>query len=129
MPARILRRDPPHATGPPRAAVGISVASSCQTVRAALIEAAGRGLATRVAIRAAISLPVADTLVARLRKLVAGTKSEIPIDTFGQLRAELAEIEVESIQKLHAEAAVPLAKTLVIGLDDPGLWSGGPGAC
>jgi anhydro-N-acetylmuramic acid kinase len=122
MPRHTLRYDPSHADGPQRTAIGISVASSCQAVRAALVDVAGRGFPTRVVIRSTVCLPIADSLVARLRKLVGGTKAEVPVETFGQLQAELAEIEVEAIQKLSAEAALMPGKILVAGIDDPGLW-------
>jgi len=119
---RTLRYDTAHADGPSRTAIGLAVASSCQTVRGALCDLAGRGYQTRVAIRAAVGLPIADSLAARLRKLVVG-KTDVSVESLGQLRAELAEIEVEVIQKLGAEAAAPPAKILVVGVDDPGLWS------
>lgn len=115
------RRDASHAD-PSRTAVGVSIASSCQRVRAALIESAGGGFRARATIRAVGSASLPDSLAARLRRFVAG-KSDVSVESLGQLRAELADMEVESIQKLSAESGTSPGKILVAGIDDPGLWS------
>ncbi|NLE38275.1 MAG: hypothetical protein GX621_09655 [Pirellulaceae bacterium] len=116
-----LRRDPPHPDSPSRMAIGLSIGSSCQTLKAALVEAAGRGLRMRATVRAAIRLSPEESRGAP-RTLVRGGGAETSVEALAQSRIELAEWEVESIRRLCEESAVSAAKVLVIGVDDPGLW-------
>ncbi|MBN1591561.1 MAG: anhydro-N-acetylmuramic acid kinase [Pirellulales bacterium] len=121
-----LRSHPAHPDGSSRCVMGISIASSCGTLRGVLIDAVGHGSRTRVEFLAAVALPIDEVLVVRLRKLATGSGADFSVDTLGQLRAELAEVQVEAIQGLVAEAAVAPNRILVAGIDDPGLWCVNP---
>ena len=123
MSQRQLRHDSAGSIMTARLAAGVSVASSCQKMRAVLIESRRRGLESQVTILATTCMTMDESLVARLCKLASITKNDISAETLGQVRAELAEIEVEALQRLAAEATVALNKILVVGVDDPGWWS------
>jgi len=103
-------------------AIGLSVASSCQAVCAALLDTDQRGLQSRATIRATVSLAIDESLAVRLRKLIGASATDFSAEALGQLRAELAEVEVEAIQKLGTQSTVPSRTILVAGIDDPGLW-------
>jgi anhydro-N-acetylmuramic acid kinase len=122
MPQRNLRRDPPHPDSASRAAIGISIGSSCRTVRAALLEAVGRGVQIRPIVRRVTSLPLDESHAALLRKTVDRGGAELTVESLAHVRSELAELEVEAIQDLLADSALSTTRILVAGVDDPGSW-------
>ncbi|HBO43761.1 MAG TPA: hypothetical protein DD670_07485 [Planctomycetaceae bacterium] len=121
MASQTSRRDSPHPDSQSRTAIGLSIGSSCQTLKAALVEATGRGLRMQATVRAVVCLPPEESR-GTLQKLVRGGGTEASVETLSQARIELAEWEVESVRRLCEESAVSAARALIVGIDDPGVW-------
>ena len=123
----LVRIDPPSNR---RWVLGVSVSSDCSRMAAALVTAAGQGLAMRAEVGEGITAQLPAETSALYHQL-ADPSSSLPAaaaaERLAALRHQLAEHEASLVDALLAQARRPLERILAVGVLDPGLWTGGRG--
>ena len=119
----ILRFDATHAAQ--RRIVGVLVSRDCRRLSAAMVCAAGRGMAVRPEVGAHVTAQ-APPEIADLFSRLAGDSGQSSAAGFAgglaALRAHLADAEASLVETLLAQAQVPPSRILVAGIQDPALW-------
>ncbi len=123
----ILRFDTTHAA-PQRWIAGVLVSRDCRRLSAAMVGAAGTGLALRPEIAAKVTAQtpaeIAD-LFAQLSGSDGRSSASEIAGALAGLRAHLADAQASLLDALLAQAQIPPSRILVAGVQDPGLWDCG----
>ena len=100
--------------------IGLAVGPRCESLRAALVGAEGKGLAGRVEVHAADRLTLPREIMRLFRQLRhnrAKSAADLPL-----LAAQLAESQALLLDSFAARIAPVWDRVLAVAVDDPGLW-------
>jgi len=127
-----LRIEPTSARDPCRWAVGLLVSSGCTRLSATMVAARGQGLhlLPEVADGLIVQVPRETTLL--WNQLVDSGRAlsgADAIDALGELRGQLADLEASVVEAILEQAGVAPARVLVVGVQDPGIWTSSKAAC
>lgn len=126
----ILRLPPPSSDDARRWTVGVLVSSDCRRLAATVVACTGRGLELQPEIVDGMTAEVPDAAALFSQLAEPGTRTAAldAAQALAVLRAGLAELQAQVVNALLAQAAIPPARILAIGVHDPGLWGGGAGS-
>jgi anhydro-N-acetylmuramic acid kinase len=127
----ILRLAPPSSLDTRRWTVGILVSSDCRRLAATIVACDGRGLDLEPEIADGMTAEIpgdSAALFSQLAEPATRPASFDAVQALAILRARLAELQAQVVNALLAQAAIPPARILALGVHDPGLWSGGSGS-
>lgn len=105
--------------------IGLRVAAGCRGLRAVLVGAEGRGLASRAEVFANVIAPASPQIrrsFARMRRGGSSPSGEAPL-----LAAQLAESQAALLDTFAAQIAPVWDRVLAVSVDDPGVWAQGGG--
>jgi anhydro-N-acetylmuramic acid kinase len=128
--ATILRLHPPSSEDARRWTIGVLVSSDCRRLAATVVACDGRGLDLEPEIADGMTAEVPADSAAFFSQLAEPGTRPAAFDAaqaLAALRASLAELQAQVVNALLAQAAIPPARILALGVHDPGLWSGGAG--
>lgn len=115
-----LRFPGPRAGDDRRWFVGLSVASRCQEVSAALVAVRGRGLEARIDVVGRHVEPARHEAIMLFQQLSGqGSPS---LEQLGELRALLAETQAAAVGELLGAQGIAASRILALGVCDAGWW-------
>lgn len=126
--AKRRRFDGRHLRAGARWTIGVRVSADCDCVTGALVASTGAGLQMRPEIADVATLDVSRDTTELFRQMTSPGVQPANSDVAGQvttLSARLAEAEALVVSHLLTGAGITPAELLAVGVDDPGLWSGG----
>lgn len=129
--ADILRFNPPGTADHRRCAAGVVVGQDGARMSAALVWVEGRGLAMRASVGEGVTAELPAETTACFARLAHRSTQSTPAATLASLAtlaARLAEHQAALLDALLSQAGVPPSRVLVVGVIDPGLWTGSSGS-
>lgn len=126
--AKHRRLDGRHVRSGVRWTIGVRVSADCDRVTGVLVATSGSGLQMRPDIVDVATLDVSHDTTELFRQMTSPGFQPADSDVAGRitsLSARLAEAEALVVSHLLTGTGITPAELLAVGVDDPGLWSGG----
>jgi anhydro-N-acetylmuramic acid kinase len=122
--AATLRMAPPATGDSRRFAIGVLVSADCTRLATTILACAGRGLEMVPEIVDGMIAEVPGETAGLFRQLAeSGLAATDAAQMLATVRARLAELEAAVVNDLLEQAGIAPGQVLVIGVEDPGLWS------